>query len=179
MYNSRKPKVLFRPARWLFSSIRYGFLTPLACGRRMFASQREEDFSSHIQWVNSKIKDPNYHIESLTDLAQGTSLLQLVDSCLNGSNKSGKRHDFVFGEMDDTKSLSLVKVRVALNLMESKGVIRAGEFSAEMIAAGDIEHIRGVVVKLALFPTTLQRGQSSQTTENGPTSYGTRVTEVW
>ena len=178
MYNSRKPKVLFRPARWLFSSLRYGFLMPLACGRRMFAAQKDdEDFSSHIQWVNSKIKDPNYHIESLADLANGTSLLQLVDSCLKSSSKS--RHEFVFGEMDDSRCLSLVKVRVALNLMEAKGVIRAGEFSADLIATGDIEHIRGIVVKLALFPTTLQRGQSSQTTENERANHGSVVTEVW
>ncbi|CAB4020364.1 ---NA--- [Paramuricea clavata] len=175
MYNSRKPKVLFRPARWLVSSLRYGFLMPMACGRRMFAAKKDvEDFSSHIQWVNSKIKDPNYHIESLADLAKGTSLLQLVDSCLKNSSKS--RHEFVFGEMDDSRCLSLVKVRVSLNLMESKGVITKGEFSADLIAAGDVEHIRGIVVKLALFPTTLQRGQNLQAAENGPSSV---VTEVW
>jgi hypothetical protein len=141
----------------------------------MFAAQKDEDYSSHIQWVNSKIKDPNYHIESLAGLAQGTSLLQLVDSCLKSSGRS--RHEFVFGEMDDSRCLSLVKVRVALNLMESKGVIRKGEFSAELIAAGDIEHIRAVVVKLALFPTTLQRGQNSQASEND--NNGNVVTEVW
>ena len=177
MYNSRKPKVLFRPARWLVSSLRYGFLMPIACGRRMFASQKDEDFSSHIQWVNSKIKDPNYHIDSLTDLAQGTSLLQLVDSCLKHSCLS--RHEFVFGEMDDSKCLSLVKVKVALNLMESKGVIRNGEFSPDLIVAGDIEHIRAVVVKLALFPTTLKRGESAQASENDRTNNGNVETEVW
>ena len=149
---------------------------PMACGRRMFAAQKDEDFSSHIQWVNSKIKDPNYHIESLTDLSNGTSLLQLVDSCLKSSSRS--RHEFVFGEMDDTKSLSLVKVKVALNLMQSRGVIRTGEFSAELIATGDIEHIRAIVVKLALFPTTLQRGQSSHATDYENCS-GNVVTEVW
>ena len=177
MYSSRKPKVLFRPARWLVSSIRYGFLMPIACGRLMFAAQNDEDFSSHIQWVNSKIKDPNYHIQALTELAQGPSLLQLVDSCLKNSCRS--RHEFVFGEMDDSRSLSLVKVRVALNLMESKGVIRKGEFSADLIVAGDIEHIRAVVVKLALFPTTLKRGESSPGNENDKANQGNVVTEVW
>ena len=177
MYNSRKPKVSFRPARWLISSLRYGLLTPIACGRRMFAAQREEDFSTHIQWVNSKIKDSHYHIESLTDLSQGTSLLQLVDACLKGSNRS--RHEFVFGEMDDSRCLSLVKVRVALNLMESKDVIRKGEFSADLIVAGDIDHIRGVVVKLALFPTTLKRGQNSEMASNEKCIDGNMVTEIW
>lgn len=144
----------------------------------MFSSERREDYSSHIQWINSKIKDSNYHITTLTDLAEGTSLLHLVDSCLQNVAKKAVRHGFVFGEMDDSYSLSLVKCRVALGIMEAKGVIRKGEFSADMIASGDVEHIRGVVVKLALFPTTLQRTGSSQSATT-QTVQGSIVTEVW
>lgn len=177
MYNSRKPKVLFRPARWLISSLRYGFLMPLACGKRMLAEQKDEDFSTHIQWVNSKIKDPNYHIESLTDLAQGTPLLQLVDSCIKNTYKS--KHEFVFGELDDSRSLSLVKVKVAVTLMEAKGVIGTNEFSPELIAAGDLEQIRGVVVKLALFPTTLPRCKHTAHGATNEDCSDNVITEVW
>ena len=177
--NLRNAKGLFRPARLIWTSLRYGLLMPIACGRRMFAAESSETYSSHIHWVNSKIKDRSYHIRALTDLAEGTSLLQLVDSCLqNNATRAANKHSFVFGDMDDSYSLSLVKVRVALNIMETKGVVERGQFSADMIASGDIEHIRGVVVKLALFPTTLQR------TKNLPTEVAQaveqrKVTEVW
>lgn len=81
--------------------------------------------------------------------------------------------------MDDSRSLSLVKVRVALSLMESKSIIKNGEFSAERIVGGEIEHIREVVVKLALFPSSLKRGESLQTADNGSTIHGEIVTEIW
>lgn len=173
--NLRNAKGFFR----FWTSLRYGLLMPIACGRRMFAAESRESYSSHIQWINSKINDHSYHIRSLSDLAEGTSLLQLVDSCLqNQTTKAPNKHSFVFGEMDDSYSLSLVKVRVALNIMETKGVVEKGEFSADMIASGDIEHIREVVVKLALFPTTLQRARNSQT-EAVKAAQQRKVTEVW
>lgn len=175
--NLRKPNGLFRPARCIWSTLRYGLLMPIACGRRMLSERRVEDYSSYIDWINSKITDRFYHIRTLTDLAEGTSLLQLVDSCLRNQTKTA-RHGFVFGEMDDSYSLNLVKIRVALNIMESQGIVRKGEFSADLIASGDIEHIRGVVVKLALLPTTNYRTgiPPSETTQ---VSQGSKVTDVW
>lgn len=180
--NLRNAKGLFRPARLIWSSLRFGMLMPIACGRRMFASERVQDYSSHIQWINSKITDRNYHIRTLVDLAEGTALLQLVDSCLQNATTRTRanKHSFVFGEMEDSYSLSLVKIRVALNIMETKGVVRKGEFSADTIASGDVDYIRGVVVKLALFPTTLQRAKSSPATnETAQVVQESKVTEVW
>lgn len=177
--NLRNAKGFFRPARFIWSSLRYGLLMPLACGRRMSATKSSDCYSSHIQWINSKINDRSYHIRALTDLAEGSSLLQLVDSCLqNNATRVASKHSFVFGEMDDSYSLSLVKVKVALNIMETKGVVERGQFSADMIASGDIEHIRGVVVKLALFPTTLQRAKSLPS-EVAQAVEQRKVTEVW